>query len=170
MPPMVYALMQPMSISRLNFAEGFLCTKLTKLCKNSLHLELYYQDSSQTLQVPVDKVYMIKIDSTTLAVSYLELECNFCFFVNPLFWVSGDKKRPANSCKWVAFAAGVQEKPKCCRALKAAKGPWILFKLSLNLRSFSSGISVKSIRHIETCHSSIVTVTYCNERWLGFKV
>ena len=50
------------------------------------------------------------------------------FFVNALFWASGDNldlKCPANSCKQVAFAAGVQGKPKRSRALKAAKGPLI---------------------------------------------
>ena len=50
------------------------------------------------------------------------------FFTNALFWMSGDNlglKRPANSCKRVAFAAGVREKPKHCRTRKAAKGPSI---------------------------------------------
>ena len=48
------------------------------------------------------------------------------FFGNALFWASGDNlglKCPANFCKGVAFTAGVQKKPKRCRALKLAKGP-----------------------------------------------
>ena len=48
------------------------------------------------------------------------------FFANALFWASGDNlslKYPASSCKQVAFAAGVQGKPKHRRALKVAKGP-----------------------------------------------
>ena len=51
--------------------------------------------------------------------------------VNALFWASGDNlalKRPANSCKQVAFAAGVQKKPKRCRVLKVANRPQIWFK------------------------------------------
>ena len=50
----------------------------------------------------------------------------FLFFVNALFWASGDKlglKQQANSYKQVAFAAGVQGKPKHCRTLKVAKRP-----------------------------------------------
>ena len=42
------------------------------------------------------------------------------FFANALFWAWGDNlglKHPINSCKWVAFPAGVQGKPKCSRAL-----------------------------------------------------
>ena len=53
------------------------------------------------------------------------------FFANALFWASGDNlglERPANSCKQVAYVAGVQGKPKHCRALKVAKGPQIWFK------------------------------------------
>ena len=56
--------------------------------------------------------------------SYLRFEYNLRFFTNVLFWVSGYNlglKHPANSCKQVAFAAGVQKEPKCCRALKVAK-------------------------------------------------
>ena len=48
------------------------------------------------------------------------------FFANDLFWASGDKlglKHPANSCKQIVFAAGVQKKPKHRRAFKVAKGP-----------------------------------------------
>ena len=57
---------------------------------------------------------------------YLGFECNLCFFANALFRVLGDNlglKHPGNSCKGVAFAAGVQKKPKCCKELKVAKGP-----------------------------------------------
>ena len=48
----------------------------------------------------------------------------FLFFANALFWVSGDNlawRCSANSCNQFAFAAGVQGKPRCCRALKVAK-------------------------------------------------
>ena len=48
-----------------------------------------------------------------------------------LFWASGDNlglKCPANSCKQVAYVAGVQENPKSCRALKVAKGLKIWLK------------------------------------------
>ena len=54
----------------------------------------------------------------------LVLKCHF--FANPLLWASGDNlglKHPSNSCKQDDFAAGVQKKPKRCRALKLAKGP-----------------------------------------------
>ena len=47
---------------------------------------------------------------------------------NALFLASGDNlglKNPANFCKQVAFAAGVQKKPKDCLSLKVAKGPSI---------------------------------------------
>ena len=47
------------------------------------------------------------------------------FFTNNLFWAPGENlgpKRPANSCKLVAFLAGVQGKPKRCKALKVVKG------------------------------------------------
>ena len=47
------------------------------------------------------------------------------FFVNALFWASGDNldlKQPANSFKQVAFAAGIKGKPKRCRPLKVDKG------------------------------------------------
>ena len=48
------------------------------------------------------------------------------FFADTLFFMSGDnlgQKHPANSCKQMAFADGVQGKPKHCQVLKAAKGP-----------------------------------------------
>ena len=48
---------------------------------------------------------------------YFGFEWNFCFFAYALFRVLVDNlglKRPANSCKGVAFAAGVQKEPKCC--------------------------------------------------------
>ena len=48
------------------------------------------------------------------------------FFANVLFWASGNNlnlKHPNNSCKNVAFAAGVQWKPKLCRALKVVRRP-----------------------------------------------
>ena len=50
----------------------------------------------------------------------------FPFFANTLFWASDDNlwlKHPANCCNRVAFAAGVQKKPKRCKALKVAKRP-----------------------------------------------
>ena len=68
-------------------------------------------------------VAMVMITQSGL---YLRFECNFCFFTNVLFRALGDNlglKRPASSCKVVAFAAGVQKKPKCCRGLKVVKGP-----------------------------------------------
>ena len=78
-----------------------------------------------------------------------------------------------NSCKQVAFVAGVQGKAKRCRAVKVARRPYIWFKKSLNLRCFSSGISLKHILHVGTSHSSILVTTYffCNE-WqnLFFKI
>ena len=46
-------------------------------------------------------------------------------FANALFWASGDNvglNSPTNSCNRVALAAGVQKKPKRCRALKVTKG------------------------------------------------
>ena len=48
------------------------------------------------------------------------------FYANALFWASSDNlglKHPANSCNRVSYAAGVQAKPKCCRALEVAKWP-----------------------------------------------
>ena len=48
------------------------------------------------------------------------------FFANALICVSGENlglKYPANPCKQVAFAAGVQGRPKRCRVVKIAKGP-----------------------------------------------
>ena len=48
------------------------------------------------------------------------------FFANALFWAKGDNldlKHPANSCKQVAFSAGVQGKSKLCRALEVARRP-----------------------------------------------
>ena len=53
------------------------------------------------------------------------------FFANALFWASGHDlglKQPENSCKQIAFAAGVQKEPKYCRAFKVAKGPSIWLK------------------------------------------
>ena len=46
------------------------------------------------------------------------------FFANALFWASGDNlglKFPANSCKRVAFTAGVQKKLKRSRTLKSSR-------------------------------------------------
>ena len=46
------------------------------------------------------------------------------FFANAPFLASGNNlcsKPLVNSCKQVAFAAGVQGKPKCYKALKEAK-------------------------------------------------
>ena len=68
------------------------------------------------------KIYMILQVPTGL---YLGFECNL-FCANALIWASGDNlgpKHPANSCKWVAFAAAVQGKSKHCRALEVARGP-----------------------------------------------
>ena len=66
-------------------------------------------------------------DETILSGLYLVFACNFMFFLQmPYFehqvtiW---GLKCPANSCKWVAFAVGVQKKPKHCKALKVARGP-----------------------------------------------
>ena len=78
-----------------------------------------------------------------------------CFFAYAQFWASGDNlclKRPANSYKRVA--AGVQKKPKHCRALKVTN---LSYQKSLNLRCFSSGISCQiyaSFRH--------QSLKYCN--------
>ena len=55
---------------------------------------------------------------------FLGFECNFLFFANALFWASGDNlglKFPANSCKRVAFTAGVQKKLKRSRTLKSSR-------------------------------------------------
>ena len=85
------------------------------------------------------------------------------FFANALFLTSGDSlglKHVASPCKRIAFAAEVQKKPKRCRAFKVAKGPYIWFKLSLSLRCFSSRISVKYIRHVDSSHSRIAMATY----------
>ena len=49
-----------------------------------------------------------------------------------LFWASGDNldlERPGNSCKQVDYVTGIQGKPRCCRALTAAKGPQIWFNI-----------------------------------------
>ena len=56
---------------------------------------------------------------------YLGFECNFRFLQIPYFGrqVTMWLKHPASSCNRVAFAAGVQKKPKRCKALKVAKRP-----------------------------------------------
>ena len=62
--------------------------------------------------------------SCSLSGPYLGCECNFRF-LQITYWAPGDNlglKRPANSCKLVVFLAGVQGKPKRCRALKVVKG------------------------------------------------
>ena len=59
-----------------------------------------------------------------------------------------------------------------CRALKVDKRPYIWFTLSLNLRCFSFGISIKQIHHVDTSHSTTVMVRYFsfNGRWFVFEV
>ena len=100
--------------------------------------------------------YQIRqVGTSSRAVSRIWMQLPF--FANALFWAPGNNlglKRPANSCNRVAFATGVQGKPKHCRALKVAKGP----------EMFSCGISVKYKCHVDTSHSTIVMVTYfsCN--------
>ena len=61
---------------------------------------------------------------------YLGFECNFLFCQWPTLGAGYNLglKHPVNSCKQVAFVAGVQKKPKCCTGLKVAKGPYICFK------------------------------------------
>ena len=53
--------------------------------------------------------------------SNLESECNYRFLQIPFFWASGGNlglKGPANSCKQVGFAAGVQGNPSAEEQLK----------------------------------------------------
>ena len=57
-------------------------------------------------------------------VSRIWMSLPFC--ANALFWALGHNlglKRPAKSCKQIAFGAGVQKKPRLCRALKGFKRP-----------------------------------------------
>ena len=112
---------------------------------------------------------------TNILIKKVYLPGLYLGFANALFWASGDNLGltcPANSCKQVASAAGDQGKPKHCRALKAAKGPLLWFKLSLSLRRLSFRVSIKHICHVDnTSQSTIVMVTYfsCYRRWFGFK-
>ena len=56
--------------------------------------------------------------------SNLGSECNYRFLQIPFFWASGGNlglKGPANSCKQVGFAAGVQGNPSAEEQLKQPK-------------------------------------------------
>ena len=73
-------------------------------------------------------IFFILKTTSMYSGPYLGFKCNFCFFffANALFWASGNNlglKHPANSCNRFSYAAGVQVKPKCCRALEVAKWP-----------------------------------------------
>ena len=75
-------------------------------------------------------------------------------FANALFWVSGHNlglKRPANSCKQIAFAARAQGRPMHCRSMILAENLFFFSKYLSVTRFFTTRIIAAATTLVPFC-------------------
>ena len=118
---------------RLNRVHHIICTGILTnhyIDEHYIITFLYTWDTSNNNYIDehyiVTFLYTWNISyNTTHSGPHLGFEYNFLFSKCPSLGVRDNLglKCPADFCKQVVFAAGVQKKPKRCRAIKVARGP-----------------------------------------------